>query len=451
VYDDVPDPCLVVKVNDTLSINMMCVEGGTFMMGRNDAGAPANEKPAHQVTLSDYLISQTEVTQGLWQAVMGTTDYKDILNNNHVDTYQIGAEYPAYGIKLSEAQAFINRLNQLTNLNFRLPTEAEWEYAARGGQNSKGYIYSGSNNLDEIAWYALNSNNEMHRVAQLKPNELGIYDMSGNGWEICADGYANYSAEEQTNPLVECTGNMVIRGGSSYYAWSTDVCHVTYRMGRAPEQTHNRNVIRLVLHDIVPVQPEPDYVDLGLSVKWARCNIGATTETDAGLYFQWGDTHGYTAEQVGVDKIFNWNHYIFGPDDPFTKYNAEDGLTALELEDDAAYANMGEDWRVPTKEQFEELKQLPNTWVTNYKGTDASGFLFTAENGNTLFFPAAGMASDNMIYAISFYGLYWSANCDGSTESWYAGINFGFGFGEQKTHINKNPRFSGYPIRGVRK
>jgi formylglycine-generating enzyme required for sulfatase activity len=254
VPETIPAPCLIVKVNDTLSINMMCVEGGTFMMGRNDAGAPANEKPAHQVTLSDYLISQTEVTQGLWQAVMGTTDYKDILNNNNADTYQIGAEYPAYGIKLSEAQAFISRLNQLTNLNFRLPTEAEWEYAARGGQNSKGYIYSGSNNLDEIAWYTLNSNNEMHRVAQLKPNELGIYDMSGNGWEICADGYANYSAEAQINPLVERTGNMVIRGGSSYYAWSTDVCHVTYRMGRAPEQTHNRNVIRLVLHDIVPVQ-----------------------------------------------------------------------------------------------------------------------------------------------------------------------------------------------------
>lgn len=195
------------------------------------------------------------------------------------------------------------------------------------------------------------------------------------------------------------------------------------------------------------VEKTYEYVDLGLpsGILWAKCNIGADTETDAGSYFQWGDTQGYTADQVGVDKIFDWAHYKFGTRDNLTKYNSTDGLTTLQLADDAAYANMGEDWSVPTEVQYQELiNNTTNTWVDNYKNTGVSGRLFAGTNGNTLFLPAVGAASSNVVYGISLYGLYWSANCiDNSGRN--------FGFSNSDIYFNNNPRSSGYPIRGVKK
>lgn len=195
------------------------------------------------------------------------------------------------------------------------------------------------------------------------------------------------------------------------------------------------------------VEKTYEYVDLGLpsGILWAKCNIGADTETDAGLYFQWGDTRGYTADQVRVDKIFDWAHYKFGTRDNLTKYNSTDGLTTLQLVDDAAYANMGEDWKVPTEVQYLELKEnTTNTWVDNYNNTGVSGRLFAGTNGNTLFLPAVGAASSNVVYGISMYGLYWSANCidDGGGD---------FGFSNSYIDIDNNPRSSGYSIRGVKK
>ncbi len=194
------------------------------------------------------------------------------------------------------------------------------------------------------------------------------------------------------------------------------------------------------------VEKTYEYVDLGLpsGILWAKCNIGADTETDAGLYFQWGDTRGYTADQVGVDKIFDWAHYKFGTRDNLTKYNSTDGLTTLQLADDAAYANIGEDWSVPTEVQYQELiNNTTNTWVDNYNNTGVSGRLFAGTNGNTLFLPAVGAASSIYIYGISFAGLYWSANCidDGGGD---------FGFSNSDINIDNNPRSSGYPIRGVK-
>ena len=188
-----------------------------------------------------------------------------------------------------------------------------------------------------------------------------------------------------------------------------------------------------------------EYVDLGLpsGTLWAKCNIGAYTETDAGLYFQWGDTQGYTADQVGVDKIFDWAHYKFGTQDNLTKYNTI-GLTTLELADDAAYANMGEDWRMPTEAEYQELiNNITSEWVTDYNGTGVSGRLFTAENGNTLFLPAVGAASSYVVYGISFYGFYWSANC-------YENIGRNIGFSNEDIDINNNSRSNGYSIRGVK-
>lgn len=194
------------------------------------------------------------------------------------------------------------------------------------------------------------------------------------------------------------------------------------------------------------VEKTYEYVDLGLpsGILWAKCNIGADTETDAGLYFQWGDTQGYTADQVGVDKIFDWAHYKFGTQDNLTKYNSTDGLTTLQLADDAAHANMGEDWRMPTKEEYQELiVNTTSAWVDNYNNTGVSGRLFTGTNGHTLFLPAVGIASYDKLYGFSSSGLYWSANCKEN-----AGINFGIS--SDNIYINNNPRSSGYPIRGVK-
>lgn len=187
----------------SVSFKMIRVEGGTFRMGSNDSEAYNDEKSIHDVTLSDYYIGQTQVTQTLWKAVMGSNPSK--WNGDNLPVEQVSWYY---------CQIFINKLNSITGKSFRLPTEAEWEFAARGGNNSQGYKYSGSNNLGDIAWCAYNSDNRTHPVAQKQANELGIYDMSGNVWEWCSDWYDNYCSSTQTNPKGPNRGFFrVLRGG----------------------------------------------------------------------------------------------------------------------------------------------------------------------------------------------------------------------------------------------
>ena len=185
-----------------VQFTMVGVQGGTFQMGSNNG--ESNEKPVHSVTLSDYYIGQTEVTQALWTAVMGYNNSEDI-----------GDNFPIEWLDWYECQEFITKLNALTGEKFRLPTEAEWEFAARGGNKSKGYTYSGSNNADDVAWYVgTTSSLELHAVGTKKPNELGIYDMSGNVWEWCQDWYGSYSSSAQTNPTGPASGDFrVLRGG----------------------------------------------------------------------------------------------------------------------------------------------------------------------------------------------------------------------------------------------
>lgn len=175
-----------------ISFNMVAVEGGTFTMGATpeDNYADNNERPAHQVTLSDYYIGETEVTQALWLAVMGSNPSQ----------HQGDLNYPVERVSWNECQIFISRLNEMTGLNFRMPTEAEWEYAARGGKNSHSYMYAGSDLVDEVAWYSTNSGNLTHLVATKRANELGLYDMSGNVSEWCYDCLGAYTSEAQTNP-----------------------------------------------------------------------------------------------------------------------------------------------------------------------------------------------------------------------------------------------------------
>ena len=224
-----------------VQFTMIAVEGGTFTMGATpEQGSMAYDDgtPTHQVTLSEYYIGETEVTQALWQVVMGDNPSEFKGDNNPVEQ-----------ISWNDCQEFIKKLNSLTGKNFRLPTEAEWEFAARGGNKSRGYKYSGSNTIDDVAWYAKNSGGNTGNTYPVKTkqaNELGIYDMSGNVWEWCQDWKGSYSSEAQTNPKGATTGSYrVNRGGS----WRDNAvrCRSSYRNDRYPDLRYNYLGFRLAL------------------------------------------------------------------------------------------------------------------------------------------------------------------------------------------------------------
>ncbi len=221
-----------------VKFKMVKVEGGKFSMGATkEQGSNVfdHEKPAHEVALSDYYIGETLVTQELWKAVM--------VNN---PSNWKGDNLPVERVSWEEAQEFIQKLIQKTGRTFRLPTEAEWEYAARGGKNSKGYKYSGSNSIDEVAWYDGNSSGKTHPVKEKKANELGLYDMSGNVWEWCNDCYGEYSSDAQTNPQgTEKGSGRVLRGGSWFNLAGS--CRVSYRNYYVPTLRNYGVGFRLVV------------------------------------------------------------------------------------------------------------------------------------------------------------------------------------------------------------
>jgi formylglycine-generating enzyme required for sulfatase activity len=227
IADDILSGTLIFKVSIN-SILMVFVQGGTFTMGcttkqRNDCNE--DEKPAHRVTLSDFYIGKYEVTQAQWMSVMG---------NN--PSWFKGNNFPVETVSWDDVQEFLKKLNAQTGMNYRLPTEAEWEYAARGGNQSKGYKYSGSNSVDEVAWYDTNSDQKTHEAGTKKANELGIYDMTGNVFEWCSDWYGNYSSVAQTNPKGPSSGSYrVFRGGS----WNTFAQYV-----RVPNRNSNTSYNR---------------------------------------------------------------------------------------------------------------------------------------------------------------------------------------------------------------
>ncbi|MBR6284299.1 MAG: formylglycine-generating enzyme family protein, partial [Muribaculaceae bacterium] len=231
---------------------MVTVEGGTFTMGATAEqveDAYEDEQPPHRVTLSRFAIGQMPVTQQLWQAVMGSNPSR----------FTGDWQRPVEQVSWNQCQAFIEQLNQLTGRTFRLPTEAEWEFAARGGNKSRHYHYAGSNTLGEVAWYDVNSylidpaspNYGTHAVGGKRPNELGLYDMSGNVWEWCHDWFDDYPSTSQTNPqgpaeppLAEWAYR-VHRGG----AWDFDIadCRVSTRGCSPPEATSHNIGLRLVM------------------------------------------------------------------------------------------------------------------------------------------------------------------------------------------------------------
>ena len=246
---------LSITVNG-LTFNMIKVDGGTFTMGATSEqeNPKDDEKPTHQVTLSSYYIGETEVTQALWTAVMG----------NNPSNFK-GDNLPVEQVSWEDCQTFIGKLNDLTGKRFRLPTEAEWEYAARGGNKSRHTQYSGSSIIDEVAWYWQNSGDKFltgdwdgdkikanncrtRPVKTKKPNELGLYDMSGNVWEWCQDRYGSYGSNAQTNPTGHGSGfRRVIRGGC--WDYTERGCRSSNRFGYSRDGSYGNLGLRLALSE----------------------------------------------------------------------------------------------------------------------------------------------------------------------------------------------------------
>ena len=230
----------VTSNGKTVTFRMKPVDAGTFKMGSKSGGNDA--KPVHRVTLTnDYYLGETEVTQELWETVMGSNP-----------SYFKGDKLPVEQVSWEDCQTFIEKLNSLTagkrpaGRSFRLSTEAEWEYAAKGGNKSKGYTFAGSNNIDDVAWYTGNSSNKTHEVAGKSANELGLYDMSGNVWEWCQDWKGDYPSTTQTNPTGPSSGSERVRRGGSWFSNATN-CRSAFRYGGRPTYGHDSLGLRLAL------------------------------------------------------------------------------------------------------------------------------------------------------------------------------------------------------------
>lgn len=240
---------LKINVKDVV-IEMVKVEGGTFLMGcTNEQGkCGGDENPAHLVTLDCFYIGKYLVTQELWQAVMGhSIERKRDEINPKQQLYGKSAKHPMYYVSWNDCQTFIEKLNKLTGKKFRLPTESEWEYAARGGQKSEAFRFAGGNNADEVGWNSGNSGLMTHAVGQKKANELGLFDMTGNVWEWCYDWYDVYDNQLIVNPCgPEKSGlGKVLRGGSWYN--KPEYCRVARRMFRQPDNCGSSFGFRLAL------------------------------------------------------------------------------------------------------------------------------------------------------------------------------------------------------------
>ncbi len=216
---------------------MVFVEGGTFQMGSNisdvnSARGDSDEKPVHTVTVSSFYMDKTEVTQAEYRKVMG----------KNPSWFSGCDDCPLENVSWYDANEYAKKVGK------RLPTEAEWEYAARGGNKSKGYTYSGSNGIDAVGWYGRNSNSKTHPVTQKQPNELGLYDMSGNVWEWCSDWYSDsyYRSSPKNDPQGPNSGSRRVLRGGSWANFDYD-CRVAFRYGSYPDNRYYYGGFRLVL------------------------------------------------------------------------------------------------------------------------------------------------------------------------------------------------------------
>ena len=219
-----------------LSFEMIRIDGGQMMIGatpEQESVAKPDEIPPHNISLSTFYISKYPVTQDLWECVMG-------YNKSHF--HKGNPSYPAENLNYDEATEFVHRLSQMSNIHFSLPTENEWEYAARGGQKSRGFRFAGSNNLDEVAWFKGNSGHSTHPVGEKKPNELGLYDMSGNVWEWTETPAHSYASD------IEVGGNIYIRRGGSWWHEANN-CRVSRRYVSDHTKKTSGLGLRVVIRD----------------------------------------------------------------------------------------------------------------------------------------------------------------------------------------------------------
>ena len=304
--------------------DMVFVEGGTFMMGQiadeditraladsiDDDSPRVDELPVHQVTVSDFYISKFEVTQQQWIAVMG----------NNPSYFGQGGNYPIDNVSWDDVQLFLTELNRLTGENYRLPTEAEWEYAARGGKYSRGFRYSGSDSVDEVAWYTEDNLEQMNCVGLKKANELGLYDMSGNAFEWCFDWFAPYSNQSQTNPKGVAMGeHHILRGGS--WKHSSNGCRVSFR-SRIETKHLNKCGFRIVkgidLSDVPYTENNVGLTDIftaetglfnGVELCYRKAVVGAAPMALV-IYLHGGSQRGNDnsaqLSESGVEKIYKY-------------------------------------------------------------------------------------------------------------------------------------------------
>lgn len=395
-----------------VSFKMIAVEGGTFWMGSPDDDEEAEDfaKPRHQVTLSSFAIGETEVTQALWEAVMGSNP-----------SYYKGSNLPVDDLDWDDCQEFIAKLNQLTGRTFRLPTEAEWEYAARGGKYSHGYKYAGSDDVDAVAWYwntlpTHDSDDERYGpqpVATKQPNELGLYDMSGNVWEFCQDWECReyYRVSPSVNPCCNVESSFwATRGGS--WARREFYCRVATRdcivvIGDA----YNPFGFRLALSGRVdtpvdnlscPDDHHPHMIDLGLpsGTKWACCNVdddhSRQSPTNYGSHYAWGE--------VKEKDYYDWSTYSHCDGSENTCHNLGSDIAGTQY--DVAHVQWGGSWVMPSREQLLELtNNCKYIWITV---NGVNGGLFTGPNGATIFLPMAGYRYEDD-FSRAQYGEIWSS------------------------------------------
>lgn len=396
----------IVDVETILSMIrplVVTVEGGSFTMGATDGWGYDDERPTHEVNLSTFKICSHEVTQKLWVAIMGSNP-----------STTIGDNLPVNNLSWDECQTFIERLNALVSeesgITFRLPTEAEWEYAARGGKSrndletnkSNGYQYAGGYNsikdMEPYVWCSDNSDGSIHPVGTKKPNELGLYDMSGNVCEYVQDYLTdNYTEEIQTNPKGALTGvYRVFRGGS--YERPKWQCRLASRFGSKPDEQSSECGLRLVLTDsnssedpIVytscPNNNHPHAIDLGLpsGTLWACCNVGASKPDDYGGYYAWGE--------VEEKDCYNFSTYTHCDGSVSTIHDI--GSDISDTGYDVAHIKWGGEWAMPNNRQIDELYKYCTLDNTAHIGVN--GLKFTGPNDHYIFLPASGEYMDSSI------------------------------------------------------
>ena len=373
-----------------------------------------------------------------------------------------GVDLPVENVSWDECQTFISKLNTLTGREFRLPTEAEWEFAARGGKNSNGYKYSGSNDIDAVAWYTNNSNGQTHPVAQKAYNELGIYDMSGNVWEWCNDWYDEqyYSVASHDNPTGPSATSFHVRRGGRW-DHNSPLCRVSSRNDglREGESQYDGSGLRLALSDgggapigylTCPDSNHPHLIDLGLpsGTLWACCNVGASKPEDNGGYFAWGETQ--------TKSNYSWDTYKYcnGSSNTLTKYCTDsskgvvDNKTELDPSDDAATVNWGAYWQMPSYDQLNELLHSTYTstnWTTQ---NGVNGILVTSmSKGNSIFLPAAGFISNTSNSWLDKRGYYYSRSLDTNLSSGAYDVRFD---SNRIDSSDDDSRYFGQSVRPVR-